>query len=327
MSAEHDIGFRSMGSDIRLIVGRPLRRADPSAAQAAEIQREFIEQFAARMSRFVAESELSRLNADRRSEVPASPLLRELVGAGIWAARRTGGLVDPTLLGELEAAGYSRSLIDERPASLRDALAAAPPRRPARAHPARRWRQLEVDRQRGVIRRRPGIRIDSGGIGKGLAADIVAFQLCGHARYVVDCGGDIAVGGVEALVRPYEIEVEHPLSGETIHTLRVASGGVATSGLNVRVWRGTDGTFGHHLLDPATGRPAWTGLIGATALGASVLEAETLTKAALLLGPAGARRVLAEQGGLVVHDDGDVELIGPIDEPARMRLRVLAKAA
>jgi thiamine biosynthesis lipoprotein len=95
---------------------------------------------------------------------------------------------------------------------------------------------------------------------------------------------------------------------------------------NVRVWRTADG-FGHHLLDPASGRPAWTGLIGVTALGESALEAETLTKAALLLGPAGARRVLATHGGLIIHDDGGVERVGPVDERPRMRLRTASEAA
>ncbi len=92
----------------------------------------------------------------------------------------------------------------------------------------------------------------------------------------------------------------------------VRRGGVATSGLNVRIWRRRDGHFAHHLLDPSTGRPVWSGLIGATALGDSALEAETLSKMALLLGPAGAREVLAEHGGVIVHDDGAVEVIGPV---------------
>jgi thiamine biosynthesis lipoprotein len=326
MSYELDTTFRSMGSDVRLIIGRPLRREDPSAEQAAEQQRDFIEDFASRLSRFRPDSELSRLNADPRSAVPASPLLRDLVRAGLWAADQTGGLVVPTLLEELEAAGYDQSLADREPASLLEALASTQPRQPARPNPSARWREVEVDEDAGVVRRPPGLRIDSGGVGKGLAADIVAFRLAGYARYVVDCGGDLAVGGVEALVRPYEVEVEHPLTGECVHKLRVSSGGVATSGLNVRVWRTAEG-YGHHLIDPATGRPAWTGLIGATALAPSALEAETLTKAALLLGPEGARRVLAEHGGLVVHDDGDVELIGPIDEPPRLRLRIPARTA
>jgi thiamine biosynthesis lipoprotein len=326
MSGQHDTTFRSMGSDVRLVIGRPLRRGLAPAAEAAAEQRAFIEDFAGRLSRFLPESELSRLNRDPRSRAPASGLLRSLVRAGIWAAARTGGLVDPTLVSALEASGYDRSLADRRAAPLLQALAGAPARLPASPDPAGRWRSIEVDDAAGAVRRPTGVRIDSGGVGKGLAADTVALRLSGYSRYVVDCGGDLALGGVEALVRPHEIEVEHPVTGETVHTLRVTSGGVATSGLNVRIWRTASG-FGHHLLDPATGRPAWTGLIGATALGASALEAEALSKAAILLGPSGARRVLADQGGVVVHDDGDVELIGPVDEAPRLRLRLARSAA
>ena len=57
-----------------------------------------------------------------------------------------------------------------------------------------------------------------------------------------------------------------------------------------RIWRNRDDSFGHHLLDPSTGGPAWTGLVGATAIGDSALEAETLSKMALLLGPERARQ-------------------------------------
>jgi thiamine biosynthesis lipoprotein len=155
--------------------------------------------------------------------------------------------------------------------------------------------------------------VDTGGTGKGLCADAVAYRLSRYVRYLVDCGGDIAVGGVGAQLDPYEIDVEHPLTGRSIGTIRVASGGVATSGLNVRIWRDRSGEFAHHLLDPSTGRPAWTGLIGATAVGASALEAETLSKMALLLGTDGARQVLAERGGVIVHDTGKAEVIGPLE--------------
>ena len=166
----------------------------------------------------------------------------------------------------------------------------------------------------GLVLRPPGLRFDTGGTGKGLCADAVAYRLRGYARYVVDCGGDIAVGGVGAQLDPYEIDVEHPLTGRSLGTFRLARGGVATSGLNVRIWRDSQGGFAHHLLDPSSGRPAWTGLIGVTALGDNALEAETLSKMALLQGPEGARRVLSnEHGGVIVHDTGEVERVGPID--------------
>ena len=64
--------------------------------------------------------------------------------------------------------------------------------------------------------------------------------------------------------------------------------------------------------NPSTGSPVWSGLIAATALGGSATEAETLSKMALLLGPDGARAVLAQHGGVIVHDSGNVEAIGSI---------------
>jgi thiamine biosynthesis lipoprotein len=100
------------------------------------------------------------------------------------------------------------------------------------------------------------------------------------------------------------------VTGSTAHTLLVRDGGVATSGIDVRVWERDDGEFGHHLIDPATGRPAWTGLIAATAVAPTALEAEALAKAALLSGPAGGRRLLATRhGGVLIHDDGEVEAV------------------
>jgi FAD:protein FMN transferase len=313
MRPANDTTFRSMGSDIRLIVEAPLMRELPAPAEAVVRERAYIEDFARRLSRFRPESELSAFNADRLREVPTSPLLRTAVAAGVWAAERSGGLVDPTLVGELEAAGYESSQDGSTPAPLAAALVAGPPLRPARPHPEARWRQIDIDHEHGTIRRPPGVRIDTGGVGKGLAADAVAHRLRGYTRYIVDCGGDIAVGGVGGQLEPFAIEVEHPLSGECVHTLHVMRGGVATSGLNVRIWKRSDGTFAHHLLDPSTGEPVWSGLIGATALAPTVLEAETLSKLAMLTGAEGARSVLAEHGGVIVRNDGDVELIGPVD--------------
>jgi len=327
MSPLHDSTFRSMGSDVRLIVGTPLlpELAPPAAAVAQE--RRYIEDFAARLSRFRPDSELCALNAARAFEVPASLLLRTAVAAGIWAAQRSGGLVDPTLVGEIEAVGYESSQEGSVPAPLRAALDVAPPPRPARPRAEARWRTIEIDHARGTIRRPPGLRIDTGGTGKGLAADAVAHRLRGYSRFVVDCGGDIAVGGVGSQLDPVAIEVEHPLTGECVHTLHVTSGGVATSGLNVRIWQRADGRFAHHLLDPSSGEPVWSGLIGATALAPSTLEAETLSKIALLAGPAGARRALAEHGGLVVHNDGDVELIAPLDSAGALTGAGMGSAA
>ena len=81
---------------------------------------------------------------------------------------------------------------------------------------------------------------------------------------------------------------------------------MATSGIDRRLWRAPDGSPRHHLLDPATQRPAWTGVIGATALAPTATEADTLAKAALLSGPDEAARWLRRHGGLFITDDGTV---------------------
>lgn len=323
MCPQVDYTFPAMGSDVRLLIGAGLRRTAPSPADAAERERSYVREFARRLSRFEPASELSALNRDRRHEVPAGPLLRAAVRAGVWAAQYSGGLVEPTLVRDLEQAGYARSLDGATPASLRDALAAAPPRRPARPNPHSRWPEIAVDDEARTIRRPVGVLLDTGGTGKGLCADAVAHRLVDYTRFLVDCGGDIAVGGIGAQLEPYEIDIAHPLTGETIGRIPLESGGVATSGLNVRIWRRADGSYAHHLLDPSSGQPAWTGLISVTALGGTALEAETLSKLALLAGPDAARRVLSDRGGVLVHDDGEVEAVGPLASivaSARLRL-------
>jgi thiamine biosynthesis lipoprotein len=221
----------------------------------------------------------------------------------------TGGLVDPTLLGALRRAGYGESRAHTEPSSLARGLACAPPRRPARPNPAAEWRAVEVDDAAGVIRRPPGLELDLGGSVKGWAADVVAARLARHGRCAVDCGGDMRLAAGSGA--PWEVRVRHPLTGAIAHTLRVRAGGVATSGIDARLWEGPEGDFAHHLIDPATGSPAWTGLAAATALARTALEAEALAKAALLSGPAAGRRLLrGRHGGVLVHDDGAVEPVG-----------------
>jgi thiamine biosynthesis lipoprotein len=281
-------------------VARVVRDADHGvdvSSVLAEIDR--------RLSRFDPTSDLSRLNADPRPSVPASPLLRAAVAAALRVASWSEGLADPTLLGALRGVGYGESRADVAPVPLVRALAKAPPRRRAAPDPEARWRAVEVDENAGVIRRPPGLGLDLGGSAKGWAADLLGSLLAGHGRYAVDCGGDLRVAALHGA--PWEVRIRHPLTGATAHTLRVRRGGVATSGIDARLWQLQDGGFAHHLIDPGTGTPAWTGVVAATAVARTALEAEALAKAALLSGPAAGRRLLrAHHGGVLVVDDGQV---------------------
>jgi len=293
-----DDSFATMGT-----IARVVREADGGIDLASAF-----DDIEHRLSRFDADSDLSRLNADPRACVPVAPLLRAAVAAALRAAMLTAGLVDPTLLGALRRAGYGRSRVQLAAGSLPRALRSAPPRRPAHPDPAARWRHVEVDERAGVIRRAPGLELDLAGSAKGWTADLLATQLGRHGCCAVDCGGDVRVMGRRGA--PWEVRVRHPMTGEPAHTLHVRGGAVATSGIDTRLWESSDGAFAHHLIDPSTGAPAWTGLVAATALAPTALEAEALAKAAVLSGPVAGRRLLrAHHGGVLVLDDGTVDRV------------------
>jgi thiamine biosynthesis lipoprotein len=250
-----------------------------------------------RLTRFDPTSELSLLNADPREQVRVSALMACFVAAAIDAADRTDGLVDPTLVGEIEAAGYRADL--GKPVDLAHSLDLAPPRQPARPHPARRWLDVSVDPASRTVIRPPGVRLDSGGIAKGLFADLAAERLTRAGSFAVDCCGDVRVGGRDGLPRP--VLVDDPFGrGEPLHEFRIVRGGAATSGIGRRSWIGPDGLPKHHLLDPSTGQPAYTGIVQATALAPTAADAEVRSKAALLShDPA-----WLAHGGVLVFDDG-----------------------
>lgn len=316
-AAEHERTFPLFGSEVRLLIGEPDGAGLPPPPVIALQLQGFLRALHRRLTRFDPGSELCSLNADPADVRAVGSILLAAVAAARWAAWRSGGLVDPTLVAELERAGYTESWTEERSASIADALAAAPKRRPAARRPGSGWTSIDVDPVRGVVRRAPGVRIDTGGTGKGLAADLAFEWLSGYASAVVDAGGDLRIGGTRP--EPRLVRIEHPLDDRFAHEFALAEGAVATSGIKTRLWR-TETGFGHHLLDPSTGEPAWTGLIQATAVGATALEAETLAKTAFLSGPERAREVLSERGGLVVLDDGSVEILGSLTRPAVERI-------
>ena len=261
-----------------------------------------------RLSRFLPDSELCRLNADPRETVPVSRLLLEVAASARWAGMLSDGLVDATLVGDIVRAGYSESLAGNRDRPVPGWNPASDSPRPAFPSAARRWSRIVVDRGAGTVTRPPGVEIDSGGIAKGLIADLVGEGLRGHADYAVDCCGDARIGGSSG--RGRRVLVEDPAGGEPLHELSVVDGAVATSGIGRRSWVGDDGVVAHHLLDPASGRPAFTGVVQATALAPTAFLAEVYSKYALLSGPELAAERLP-YGGVVVLDGGEVEVVAP----------------
>jgi thiamine biosynthesis lipoprotein len=297
--------FACFGAGVEVLVGgsSPSGTAAQLAAMLAQAR---LRSLHGRLSRFEPSSELSLLNADPGEVVHASRLLRALARAVVEAGERSGGLVDATLVSEIARAGYAASRVGLPGLQAAELVPRDGRPRPARPHPDRAWQRIVVDDGARTITRPPGLRIDSGGLGKGLAADLVASTLAAHPAFAVDCAGDVRIGGSAGLAR--RVLVAHPFGGAPVHELSIVDGAVATSGVSRRSWRDAGGGAAHHLLDPATGAPAWTGVVQATALAPTALEAETLAKAALLAGPAGGRELLVH-GGVLVLDDASVHVV------------------
>jgi thiamine biosynthesis lipoprotein len=298
------------GSEVRILTaGR-----DPDAAALRALGAEAVLRHHQHvLSRFDPDSELSRLNAAVSETVRVSPTVLAFLTAARWALDRSEGLVDATVIDAVEASGYRESLARDRAAScsLREALFAAPDRRAAIPRQPSGWKAMELDLTGGTVTRPPGLRFDSGGVTKGHAADVAARGLADLDAYAVDCGGDIRLGGTAELAR--RIEITAPFDGAIATEFELASGAVATSGIDRRIWQMGDG-FAHHVIDPGRGTPAWTGLVQATAVAPTALEAEVLAKAALLSGPSGARRWLDAFGGVAFTDSGELLWFGPLPQ-------------
>ncbi len=171
---------------------------------------------------------------------------------------------------------------------------------------------MRVDQATRQVRLPSEVRLDLGATAKGLLADL-ALRLVGPAELaIIDLGGDLAISGASLAAAPTRVLAADPFGGDPRGLLLHAPGGVATSSIAGRCWRGTDGPA-HHLLDPATGQPAFTGLVQVTAAAPSAAQAEITAGHALLAGPAQARQLLSTHGGVLVHDDGTTDVIdGPL---------------
>lgn len=290
--------WRAMGCDVRLVAAST-KRGPADLEAAADHAAAFVGAAAACLTRFDPRSELRQLDARPEATVTASPLLTLAVAAAVRAARQSGGLLDPALAAPLAAAGYASTWDPSRRLPLGDLLALAPLRRPARPAPSAAWRDLHADRAAGVIHRPPGTRLDLGATAKGLIAGL-ALQALGPLDHgFVDAGGDLAIHAPHGL----SLYAADPFGGEPTALRAAASCGVATSSIAGRCWLTPDGAPAHHLLDPSTGRAAFTGVVQVTAAAPSAAGAERLAGQALLSGPGAACSLVARHGGLVVLDD------------------------
>ena len=244
--------FASMGCDV--LVG------GASTGERREIERLFAERDVM-FSRFRPNSELNRVNGASATVVNVSPAFADMLAVALRAARQTDGIVDPTLGGAIESAGYGRDFSELHPSA-----------DPAEPGACGRWRSLRL--RRTILYRPHGVGLDLNGVVKGKTVDDALALIDGDG--FVSAGGDLAARGA--------VDAALPGGG----AVRLLKGGLATSSVAKRRWLRA-GAWQHHLIDPATGRPSETPWQEVTVSAATCLQADVAAKAALLLGENGPR--------------------------------------
>jgi thiamine biosynthesis lipoprotein len=265
-----------------------------------------VEQLEARWSRFRPDSEISRINAAAGSRVVVSDDTFGLVTRALRAYRDTTGLFDPTVLSNLCRLGYDRTFTE-----------VSPDGDPVVGEPAPGCEDIETDANLRWVSLPQGVGFDPGGIGKGLAADLVVSEMlaAGARGACVNIGGDLRVEGEAPTEDGWRLGIAAPHDvNQLIAVVDLVSGAMVTSTSMMRTWtRG--GRKLHHLIDPRSGEPATSDLVAVTVLTREAWWGEVLAKVVFLLGSARGHGVFDVLGATGVT----VDVNGTVTQHAGMR--------
>jgi thiamine biosynthesis lipoprotein len=288
--------FQAMGTTISLLL------TESQSEKGSQIVRELFSEWEQTLSRFLPESELSQLNQQAEKPIAVSTLLYDVLATALTAAQATEGVYDPALLDQLVRLGYDRTF-DDLQASRFDPIIPG--------EPGGRWRGIKVDPIRRCVTLPHGIKLDFGGIAKGMAVDAALERLRQNevSQALVNAGGDLAVLGLPSAEEHWQVAVP---GQKQFWTIPLHHGAIATSGIAHRHWW-QGNTLRHHILDPRTGLPAQSDLWSVTVVTDRCEQAEVAAKVVFILGSRSGADFLRRHriAGLLVHEDGTWETVEP----------------
>ena len=303
------ISFQAMGTTGRVQIHGP--RSRQTGHQAVTL----IEALERRWSRFLPNSDVSRVNRSNGHPVAIHSSTAALLELAMAAWRSTGGSFSPFLQPAMIDIGYRRS---RNTRTVITATGSTRARRYCPVTPSDLSCPLRIEHSPTTATLDWGAGIDLGGIAKGHAADLVvrAVMAAGADGVLVDIGGDIAFctnGNDEHGIVPWRIDIDDPFRpGTVIDSFTACAGGVETSSTLRRRWLAADGTPTHHVVDPVTGWSSNTTTASVSVVANSCTNAEVLTKQLLLLDATSAATEVVSIGvdALIVDRAGGVTRIG-----------------
>lgn len=142
-----------------------------------------------------------------------------------------------------------------------------------------------------------GGEVDFGGIAKGYAAEKMAQMLKerGAGAAIISLGGNIRTVGKKPNGEKWRIGINSPTGDGVIGTLSLDEAAVVTSGSYLRYFE-ADGKTYHHIIDPASGYPADSGLVSVTVVAEDAALADGLSTAFFVMGKEKAASLAAKLG-------------------------------
>ena len=232
---------------------------------------QFANELETKWSRYIPTSELMQINNNPESMIQVSDATLRLVNEMKNGFEVTQGIFSGNILGELIDLGFANSRIN--PENVTNWQ--------ARAKSVADLSDVEIDLQNKSVSVPSGVALDSGGIGKGLAADLMsdyAMQL-GAMGIAVFAGGDVAVKGMAPDAAGWKVNISDPGDVDKfIDTISLSRGGLATS--SPMGWRIKDA---HHIIDPRTHKSSDSDVLQATIIAQNASQAEVLAKMCVIL--------------------------------------------
>ena len=148
-----------------------------------------------------------------------------------------------------------------------------------------------------------GMQLDLGAVAKGYTGDEIANLLknSGVTSAIINLGGNVQTIGTRPDGSMWRVGLKAPDADGHIGILEVSDCAVITSGGYQKYFIGEDGKQYHHIIDPATGRPAESGLVFVTIIGKEGKLCDALSTALFVMG--------TEDAILYWKQYGDFEMI------------------
>lgn len=252
-------------------------------------------------------SDVSKINNSRGAAVDVSSDAAQLVDAAVGLSERTNGALDISVYPIVKAWGFTS-----------DSYRVPPDEELKRLLGFVGYSRISVDTRANTVSLDPEMEIDLGSMGKGYAGDRATEKMkeTGVTSALLNLGGDILALGTKPDGSLWRIAVRDPLdSGKYLGIISADNKAVATSGGYERYFE-QDGKVYRHIIDPATGYPADSGVISVTVIGENGAVCDGLSTSLFVMGLESAAeywKSCGEFDAIIVTDNGEVHITQGIE--------------